>query len=59
MKLIRYTFIFTCLYLVMSCSSDNDSSDDQDPQNEAIYFPPLNSDTWETKTVAELNWNED
>jgi CubicO group peptidase (beta-lactamase class C family) len=28
------------------------------PSNEAIYFPPLNSNTWDTKTISELNWNE-
>lgn len=59
MKLIRYTFIFTLFCILLSCSSDNESSDDQDPQNEDIYFPPLNSDAWETKTISELNWNED
>lgn len=58
MKLIRYVFIFTFIWLVPSCSSDNDTSDDQEPQNEDVYFPPLNSDTWETKTIEELNWNE-
>lgn len=58
MKLFKYIFIFMCLYFVLSCSSDNDSSDDENPQNEHIYFPPINSDTWETKTIAELNWND-
>lgn len=58
MKLIRYVFIFTFIWLVPSCSSDNDTSDDQEPQNEDVYFPPLNSDTWETKTIEALNWNE-
>jgi len=58
MKLMRYAFIFTCIWLALSCSSDNNSSDDQDPQNEELYFPPIGSDTWETKSIAELNWNE-
>jgi CubicO group peptidase (beta-lactamase class C family) len=42
---------------MLSCSNDNDTSTEQEPQDEAIYFPPLNSDTWETKTISELNWN--
>ncbi len=58
MRLIRYPFIFMCICLGLSCSSNNDSSDDQEPQNEDIYFPPINLDTWETKTATELNWNE-
>ena len=58
MKFIRYTFIFTCIWLALSCSSNNNSSDDQDLQNDEIYFPPINSDTWETKSITDLNWNE-
>lgn len=58
MKLARYVFILTFIWLVPSCSSDNDSSVDQESQNEDLYFPPLNSDTWETKSISELNWNE-
>ena len=58
MKLFRLFSVFLSVFVVLSCSSDNDSSDDQDPQNEAIYFPPLTSETWETKTISELNWNE-
>ena len=49
--------LFGCIFL-FSCSSKDDTSGDQDPQNVDIYFPPLNSDTWETKSIAELNWNE-
>lgn len=26
---------------------------------EAMYFPPFNSDTWETKSVASLGWRQD
>ena len=58
MQLIRYLFILTCISLALSCTSNTDSSDNQELQNEGIYFPPLNSDTWETKSIAELNWNE-
>lgn len=58
MKLINYTLIFTCFCFVFSCSSNNDSFDDQNLENEEIYFPPINSDIWETKSFSELNWNE-
>lgn len=59
MKLFRFVSILFSLLLVTSCSSDNDSSDNQVPQDDAIYFPPLDSDTWETTSISELNWNED
>jgi len=58
MQLIRDTLIFTCFWLALSCSSNDGSSDNQEPQYEDSYFPPLNSDTWETKSIAQLNWNE-
>lgn len=58
MKYLRYIFALSCLWLLTSCSSDNDASDDQDPQDEALYFPPLTSDSWETTSISELNWNE-
>lgn len=58
MKRISFIFILTSVYLISACSNDSDASDDQDSHNEDIYFPPLGSDTWETKTISELNWNE-
>lgn len=58
MKLIRYTFVLTCLWLLASCSSDNNPSDDQNPQDEVLYFPPLTSDSWETSSISELSWND-
>ncbi|MEZ4786760.1 MAG: serine hydrolase [Flavobacterium haoranii] len=35
-----------------SCSSDSDSNENE------MYFPPNNSDVWETETLQSLNWNE-
>ncbi len=60
-RLYILTNLFCCLLLV-NCSS-NDSSDmetpiDQTPEVEAIYFPPTDgSETWETKSASELEWN--
>lgn len=53
-KLLSY-LLLSCF--VLSCSGSDDSTDDEDQQDEEIYFPPLNSDTWETKTIEELDWN--
>ncbi|MEN8885860.1 MAG: serine hydrolase [Winogradskyella sp.] len=42
---------------IISCASDDNSTTVQQPGNNTIYFPPLNSEIWETKTSSELNWN--
>ncbi|APY07622.1 serine hydrolase [Winogradskyella sp. J14-2] len=44
--------------LCITCASADDQPQSDPPINDTIYFPPLNSDTWETKTISELNWNE-
>lgn len=58
MKFITYTFALFFIVLFMSCSDDNETTNDQDPQDEALYFPPLTSDTWETTSISELGWND-
>ena len=58
MKSLQLLSFFFCFFLIVSCSSDSDPSDDEESQTEDIYFPPLDSDTWETKSISELNWNE-
>ncbi|WP_411895395.1 serine hydrolase domain-containing protein [Winogradskyella sp. A2] len=45
------------MVFVISCSSDDSNTSNNDPQSEGIYFPPITSDNWETKTLEELNWN--
>lgn len=41
--------------LFINCSSDDSSITTPEEQ---MYFPPIGSTTWETKTVASLGWNE-
>jgi CubicO group peptidase (beta-lactamase class C family) len=54
-----YTLIlFSCLLLFLNCSSDPNEPPIEEPQNEEMYFPPISSDTWETKTIAELGWDQ-
>ena len=46
--------------LAFSCSSEStDESTPTIPNNSALYFPPVNSSTWETVSLSDLNWNED
>ncbi|GAA4270923.1 serine hydrolase domain-containing protein [Aquimarina gracilis] len=49
-------FVLCCI----SCSDDSSEMEEQLPIDTAdLYFPPLNSDTWETLSIQELNWNQE
>lgn len=43
--------------IILSCSSKDDTILIENPTTQNIYFPPINSNTWETKTPSELQWN--
>ena len=47
---------FLVALALISCGSD-DSSTPTTPE-EQMYFPPIGSTTWETKTVESLGWNQ-
>jgi CubicO group peptidase (beta-lactamase class C family) len=57
MKLFRITLFLISLFIVLSCSSEDSTSGEQNPPSGAIYFPPLYSDSWETESLIDLNWN--
>ena len=62
MKTKTLPFLLVLSVFLINCSSDDssdDSSIDQSTVAEAMYFPPSNSDTWETKTLSSLNWHQD
>lgn len=62
MKTKTLPFLLILSVFLLNCSSDDssdDSSIDQSVVAEAMYFPPSNSDTWETKTLSSLNWHQD
>lgn len=48
---------FVASMLFFNCSKDDDTKY-PDPTPETIYFPPLNSEIWETKTISDLGWNQ-
>jgi CubicO group peptidase (beta-lactamase class C family) len=50
----KYTLLFF-LPLFIACTKNDD---DGNTSAETMYYPPTNGDTWETKTVASLNWNQ-
>ena len=55
MKKLTYLLLVTIIPL-LSCSSD-DSTEEVVPIPNTSYFPPLNSDTWETTSISDLGWN--
>ncbi|WP_415325967.1 serine hydrolase domain-containing protein [Chryseobacterium sp. MMS23-Vi53] len=66
MKIKNLLSISAFCLIAMSCSSSTDDSTEQNSsQNdtstttEAMYFPPLNSDSWETKSISNLGWHQD
>lgn len=60
-----YVFSFIFLVLFANCSSEDTDPilvpEEETPVivDDPLYFPPLNSDTWETTAISELNWNAD
>ena len=54
-KLINIVLI---LIFFISCSSDTTEPTPTTISTETPYFPPLNSTTWETKSIASLGWKQ-
>lgn len=53
MKSIK--ILLFALPLLIACSSSDDAPE---TPTEAMYFPPLTGNTWETKSVADLQWDQ-
>ncbi len=49
--------ILTFLSLT-SCSKDSAEQDPLPAPEEKMYFPPLTGTAWETKSIADLKWNQ-
>ncbi len=58
MRSMCLTYTFLLFILSFSCSSDDDTTITNPPLEEELYFPPINSDVWETKSISDLGWNE-
>ena len=50
------SILLIALSFLFGCSSETDPTD-QNISN-TLYFPPLNSETWETISPSELGWND-
>ena len=52
--------IYSVLILVLfiSCNSDSVETTPSPIASEALYFPPINSSVWETKSIVSLGWKQ-
>lgn len=48
-----------CIFLLGACSSDTTPTANPPPATEAMYFPENGSDTWATKSIDSLGWNQE
>lgn len=53
MRIILFFFI-----VLVSCNSEDDGFVFEPSIEENFYFPPINSNTWETASLSALGWNE-
>lgn len=49
-------FSFLTILFLAGCSSDPTEQTPTETQN--MYFPPLTGNTWETKSISDLKWNQ-
>lgn len=58
---IKWLLSLLCLSTISACSSSSDDTPSvptiPDPPAEAMYFPPSTGNVWETKSIADLQWN--
>ncbi len=60
MKLKNPIFInFISIFIVFSCSKETIIEEEIINENsDKMYFPPINSNAWETENISKLGWNE-
>ncbi len=62
MKTICIPYVLIAIILLTNCSKDNskDVADEtEEPTPLEAYFPPTDSNTWETLSLDDLDWNSD
>lgn len=53
---MKKNILFLVSFILVSCGTE-DTTTPTNPE-EAMYFPPIGSATWDTKTIASLGWNQ-
>ena len=55
---MRYLISMLSILMIAACnSSDDPAPDEKLPETASLYFPPVNSDEWETVNPESLGWN--
>ncbi len=57
MKQLCYILSFIIITGCSTSDNNNDTNNNSNPILNELYFPPINSDTWETLSLNELGWN--
>ncbi|WP_108801646.1 serine hydrolase [Aquimarina sp. Aq107] len=59
MKTKTIPFLFLLLSSMLSCSDDTEEviTEEPDPNQDELYFPPINSEEWENTSIQDLEWN--
>jgi CubicO group peptidase (beta-lactamase class C family) len=57
LKMKKILFPILLLLTFLGCSSSEESTTPIQIPTGNLYFPPLTGETWETKTIADLNWH--
>lgn len=50
--------MYAVLILILCISCSSDKSDSNSTPTESIYFPPISSAAWETKSITDLGWKQ-
>ena len=59
MEISRFIFTAFLLTFLISCDNSDENTPEEPTPTTEMYFPPIDSNDWETTTSAQLNWNED
>ncbi|MGK4569094.1 serine hydrolase domain-containing protein [Flavobacterium sp. 3HN19-14] len=52
-------FPILLIFMFLGCSPKDDNPTEENPlPTETMYFPPITGTEWETKTIADLEWNQ-
>lgn len=55
--MMRLLFLIALSFLVCACEQTQNNTPIPEPES-SYYFPPTNSDVWETQSTVALDWNE-
>ncbi|MBT8244095.1 MAG: serine hydrolase [Winogradskyella sp.] len=57
MKTVRLNYFIFVLIVFFSCSTSDEVISSEPSASDALYFPSLNSNTWESTSASAIGWN--